>query len=83
MLVLLHYTLIFQALHPHVQTKQSFPCHHSDLSSSIPTGEIAPVGPTSFEFMIPEDAPLTISPSVGTVMPGEVRYKLHSKIKTH
>ena len=36
------------------------------------TGEIAPVGPTSFEFVVPEGAPLTISPSVGTVEPGKV-----------
>lgn len=36
------------------------------------SGEIAPVGPTSFEFVIPEGAPVTISPSVGTVMPGKV-----------
>lgn len=31
-----------------------------------------PVGPTSFEFKIPEGAPLTISPSVGTIEPGKV-----------
>ncbi|KAL4221191.1 hypothetical protein ACF0H5_019455 [Mactra antiquata] len=37
----------------------------------IGKGEIAPVGPTSFEFVIPEDAPVTISPSVGTIQPGE------------
>ena len=36
------------------------------------TGEIAPVGPTSFEFVIPEGAPINISPSVGTVEPGKV-----------
>ena len=36
------------------------------------TGEIAPVGPTSFEFVVPDDAPLTVSPSVGTVLPGKV-----------
>jgi len=35
-------------------------------------GEIAPVGPTSFEFMVPPDAPITVSPSVGTIQPGEV-----------
>ncbi|KAK3105163.1 hypothetical protein FSP39_018521 [Pinctada imbricata] len=37
----------------------------------IGKGEIAPVGPTSFEFVIPKDAPLTISPSVGTIEPGK------------
>lgn len=38
----------------------------------ISTGEIAPVGPTSFEFVVPEGSPLTISPSVGTIEPGKV-----------
>ncbi|XP_067872959.1 cilia- and flagella-associated protein 74 [Heterodontus francisci] len=37
----------------------------------IGKGEIAPVGPTSFEFVIPEYSYLTIAPAVGTVMPGE------------
>ncbi|XP_071146387.1 cilia- and flagella-associated protein 74-like isoform X1 [Mytilus edulis] len=37
----------------------------------IGKGEIVPVGPTSFEFKIPEGAPLTISPSVGTIEPGK------------
>ncbi|XP_072281754.1 cilia- and flagella-associated protein 74 isoform X2 [Pyxicephalus adspersus] len=34
-------------------------------------GAIAPVGPTSFQFMVPDDSPITISPSVGSVMPGK------------
>ncbi|XP_056018167.1 cilia- and flagella-associated protein 74-like isoform X2 [Ostrea edulis] len=37
----------------------------------IGKGDIAPVGPTSFEFVVPEGAPLTISPSVGTIEPGQ------------
>ncbi|XP_071623122.1 cilia- and flagella-associated protein 74 isoform X2 [Heliangelus exortis] len=37
----------------------------------IGNGEVAPVGPTSFEFQVPEDCPVTIVPSVGTVLPGE------------
>ncbi|XP_078697450.1 cilia- and flagella-associated protein 74-like [Branchiostoma floridae x Branchiostoma belcheri] len=37
----------------------------------IGKGEIAPVGPTSFEFVVPEGAPVNVSPSVGTVMPGK------------
>ncbi|GFR64636.1 cilia- and flagella-associated protein 74 [Elysia marginata] len=37
----------------------------------IGKGEICPVGPTSFEFVVPKDSPITVSPSVGTVMPGE------------
>ncbi|XP_032304690.1 cilia- and flagella-associated protein 74 isoform X2 [Coturnix japonica] len=37
----------------------------------IGNGEVAPVGPTSFEFCVPEDCPVTIMPSVGTVLPGK------------
>ncbi|XP_041377895.1 cilia- and flagella-associated protein 74-like isoform X2 [Gigantopelta aegis] len=37
----------------------------------IGKGEIASVGPTSFQFVIPEDCPLTVSPTVGTVLPGQ------------
>ncbi|XP_043918878.1 cilia- and flagella-associated protein 74 isoform X1 [Protopterus annectens] len=33
--------------------------------------EIAPVGPTSFEFVVPGNAPLTITPMVGTVNAGQ------------
>lgn len=38
----------------------------------IGTGPISEVGPTSFEFAVPSNTPLTISPAVGTVMPGQV-----------
>ncbi|XP_033115182.1 cilia- and flagella-associated protein 74-like [Anneissia japonica] len=46
----------------------------------IGKGSIAPVGPTSFEFIIPENVPLEISPVVGTINPGSkqqvcVRFK--------
>ncbi|XP_014799367.1 PREDICTED: cilia- and flagella-associated protein 74 [Calidris pugnax] len=37
----------------------------------IGKGEAAPVGPTSFEFHVPETCPITITPSVGTVLPGK------------
>lgn len=37
----------------------------------IGKGEIAPVGPTSFQFMVPDDSAVTISPSVGSVFPGK------------
>ncbi|XP_044301249.1 cilia- and flagella-associated protein 74 [Varanus komodoensis] len=37
----------------------------------IGSGEVAPVGPTSFQFLVPEDAPITIMPCVGTVLPGK------------
>ncbi len=39
---------------------------------TVYSGEFAPVGPTSFQFDIPENAPITISPLVGTVEPGTV-----------
>ncbi|XP_053137226.1 cilia- and flagella-associated protein 74 isoform X2 [Hemicordylus capensis] len=37
----------------------------------IGKGELAPVGPTSFQFLVPEDSPITILPCVGTVLPGK------------
>ncbi|RLV95066.1 hypothetical protein DV515_00012934, partial [Chloebia gouldiae] len=37
----------------------------------IGTGNPVPVGPTSFEFHVPQDCPVTITPSVGTVLPGQ------------
>jgi len=40
----------------------------------LSSGEIADVGPTMFEFVVPEGAPLTVSPAVGTVLPGQVSY---------
>ncbi|KAK0056776.1 cilia- and flagella-associated protein 74 [Biomphalaria pfeifferi] len=37
----------------------------------IGKGKICPVGPTSYQFIVPNDAPITISPIVGTVFPGK------------
>ncbi|XP_029193987.2 cilia- and flagella-associated protein 74-like [Acropora millepora] len=37
----------------------------------IGSGPIVEVGSTSFEFVLPAEAPLTISPAVGTVGPGQ------------
>jgi hypothetical protein len=34
--------------------------------------DYAPIGPTSFQFDVPSDAPISISPLVGTVQPGTV-----------
>ncbi|KAL5014796.1 hypothetical protein ScPMuIL_009066 [Solemya velum] len=50
----------------------------------IGKGDIVPTGPTSFEFMIPEDSPITISPSVGTIDPGKtchVRVRFAPQLK--
>ncbi|XP_049986089.1 cilia- and flagella-associated protein 74 isoform X3 [Alexandromys fortis] len=44
------------------------------LTHSLPrigSEEATPVGPTSFEFLPPPNSPITISPSVGTVLPGK------------
>lgn len=38
----------------------------------IGSGPIVEVGTTSFEFVLPAEAPLTISPAVGNVGPGQV-----------
>jgi hypothetical protein len=35
-------------------------------------GEFASVGPTSFQFDVPNNAPISISPLVGTIEPGTV-----------
>ncbi|XP_054439712.1 cilia- and flagella-associated protein 74 [Pteronotus mesoamericanus] len=35
------------------------------------SGDARPTGPTSFEFLLPPGSPITISPSVGTVLPGK------------
>ncbi|XP_069638834.1 cilia- and flagella-associated protein 74 isoform X2 [Haliaeetus albicilla] len=49
--------------------------HFTHAVPRIGNGEVAPVGPTSFEFCVPEDCPVTITPSVGTVLPGKKRKK--------
>jgi hypothetical protein len=38
----------------------------------IGTGEIPNVGPTAFEFDLPENCPFTLTPRVGVVNPNEV-----------
>ncbi|XP_036918061.1 cilia- and flagella-associated protein 74 isoform X2 [Sturnira hondurensis] len=46
----------------------------NSLTHSVPrvgSGDTCPVGPTSFEFLLPPGSPVTISPSVGTVLPGK------------
>lgn len=47
----------------------------NSLTHSVPrigSEDTCPVGPTSFQFLLPPDSPITISPSVGTVLPGKV-----------
>uniref|UniRef100_A0A8C3WLK7 Cilia and flagella associated protein 74 n=1 Tax=Catagonus wagneri TaxID=51154 RepID=A0A8C3WLK7_9CETA len=46
----------------------------NSLTHSVPrigSEDASPVGPTSFEFLLPQDWPITVSPSVGTVWPGK------------
>lgn len=46
----------------------------NSLTHSMPrigSEDASPVGPTTFEFLLPPDSPITISPSVGTVLPGK------------
>ncbi|XP_070615226.1 cilia- and flagella-associated protein 74 isoform X2 [Erythrolamprus reginae] len=45
--------------------------HFTHTMPRIGEGEIAPVGPTSFQFLVPEDSPIIIIPCVGTILPGK------------
>ena len=45
---------------------------HRHQVPRIGSGEMARVGPTAFEFDVPENCPFSISPAVGIVNPGEV-----------
>ncbi|XP_015675084.1 cilia- and flagella-associated protein 74 [Protobothrops mucrosquamatus] len=45
--------------------------HFTHTMPRIGEGDIAPVGPTSFQFLVPEDSPIIIIPCVGTVLPGK------------
>lgn len=59
-------TAYFHVINSHTSTNE-----FTHPVPRIGKGEIAPVGPTSFEFVVPEGSPLTISPSVGTIEPGK------------
>ncbi|XP_053941874.1 cilia- and flagella-associated protein 74 [Cuculus canorus] len=45
--------------------------HFTHAVPRIGSGDAAPVGPTLFEFCVPGGCPVTITPSVGTVLPGK------------
>ncbi|XP_009459278.1 PREDICTED: uncharacterized protein CFAP74 [Nipponia nippon] len=53
-------------MNPHVSVN-----HFTHAVPRTGDGEVAPVGPASFEFCVPEDCPVTVTPSVGTVLPGK------------
>ena len=45
----------------------------SRLNSAVIRGAVLPQGPKMFEFVVPEDAPVSISPKVATVELGKVQ----------
>ncbi len=50
---------------------------HRHPVPKIGTNEFAQVGPTYFEFDLPENCPFKLCPSVGCVQPGEVLFYYH------
>ncbi|XP_025768060.1 cilia- and flagella-associated protein 74 [Puma concolor] len=74
-----HYQVKFAATslyHTSVATLYVINSHvsMSSLTHSAPrvgSEDVPPVGPTTFEFLPPPDSPITISPLVGTVLPGK------------
>lgn len=74
-----HYQVKFAATslyHTSVATLYVINSHvsTSSLTHSAPrvgSEDVSPVGPTTFEFLPPPDSPITISPLVGTVLPGK------------
>ncbi|CAO2590254.1 Cilia- and flagella-associated protein 74, partial [Lemmus lemmus] len=78
-LELSHYQIKFSATALNGTTVCSLNVINSHLSMNklthflprIGSEEATPVGPTSFEFLLPPNSPITISPSVGTVLPGK------------
>ncbi|XP_051027663.1 cilia- and flagella-associated protein 74 [Acomys russatus] len=78
-LELSHYQIKFSATSLYDTTVSTLYVINSHLSMnklihSVPrigSEDASPVGPTSFEFLLPPNSPITISPSVGTVLPGK------------
>ncbi|XP_036034936.1 cilia- and flagella-associated protein 74 isoform X12 [Onychomys torridus] len=78
-LELSHYQIKFSATALYGTTVSTLYVINSHLSMNklthslprIGSEEATPVGPTSFEFLVPPNSPITISPSVGTVLPGK------------
>uniref|UniRef100_A0A8C0HU32 Cilia- and flagella-associated protein 74 n=1 Tax=Balaenoptera musculus TaxID=9771 RepID=A0A8C0HU32_BALMU len=77
-LELSHYQVKFAATSLYDTSVATLYVINSRLSKNSPTPSVprigledASQGPTSFEFLLPPDSPITISPSVGTVWPGK------------
>uniref|UniRef100_A0A2K6LZ10 Cilia and flagella associated protein 74 n=1 Tax=Rhinopithecus bieti TaxID=61621 RepID=A0A2K6LZ10_RHIBE len=79
-LELSHYQIKFAATALYDTSVATVYVINSHLSASsrthskprIGSEDASPVGPMSFEFLLPPDSPITVSPSVGTVWPGKV-----------
>ncbi|XP_060140144.1 cilia- and flagella-associated protein 74 isoform X1 [Globicephala melas] len=79
LLELSHYQVKFAATSLYNTSVATLYVINSRLSMNPPTPSVPrigledtpPVGPTSFEFLLPPDSPITISPAVGTVWPGK------------
>ncbi|XP_061423846.1 cilia- and flagella-associated protein 74 isoform X2 [Lethenteron reissneri] len=54
----------------HVVNSHTSANEYSHPVPRVGRGDVAPVGPTSFQFVVPPDCPLSVSPAVGTVAPG-------------
>ncbi|KAL4684498.1 hypothetical protein H8959_022192 [Pygathrix nigripes] len=78
-LELSHYQIKFAATALYDTSVATVYVINSHLSASsrthskprIGSEDASPVGPMSFEFLLPPDSPITVSPSVGTVWPGK------------
>ncbi|XP_057414025.1 cilia- and flagella-associated protein 74 [Balaenoptera acutorostrata] len=77
-LELSHYQVKFAATSLYDTSVATLYVINSRLSKNSPTPSVprigledASQGPMSFEFLLPPDSPITISPSVGTVWPGK------------
>nr|XP_058896087.1 cilia- and flagella-associated protein 74 [Kogia breviceps] len=78
-LELSHYQVKFAATSLYDTSLATLYVINSRLSVNSPVPSVprigledaSPVGPTSFEFLLPPNSPITISPSVGTVWPGK------------
>nr|XP_032824052.1 cilia- and flagella-associated protein 74 isoform X3 [Petromyzon marinus] len=55
----------------HVVNSHTSANQYSHPVPRVGRGDVAPVGPTSFQFVVPPDCPLSVSPAVGTVAPGQ------------
>ncbi|XP_076966108.1 cilia- and flagella-associated protein 74 [Callospermophilus lateralis] len=70
-LELSHYQIKFAATSLYDTSVARLYVINSHTGPRVSSEEASPVGATSFEFLLPSDLPITISPLVGTVLPGK------------